>query len=123
MTSTAPSTSDYSAFLAAVNGSPAMAPYAWALRVLTDPRTKPERIRAAVWEHIGAFRYLPQREITTPLVGRIAKKLRETSLAAPPCDRAVRKYVRKYLEQNGTSGGDVPHNGCGVLHASTICST
>lgn len=123
MSTTAPSTEDYGAFLEALRASPVMRPYVHALRVLTDPRTKAERIRAAVEENLGALRHLPERSITSALQKRLAWKLRETSLAEVPCDKAIRGYVRAYLKKSGVSPPKVPHRACASVQACTIAST
>jgi hypothetical protein len=122
MSTTAGTTHDYGAFLEALK-TPAMAPYAYALRCLTDPRSKAERITAAVEQHIGAFRHLPERAITTALQKRLAWRLRETSLTEPPCDKAIRERVRTILHRSGTSTLETPHTGPGRSQATVIGST
>lgn len=123
MSTTAPSTADYGAFLRALEASPAMRPYAYGLRLLTDPRTHEERITAAVEQHLGAYRHLPLRQITSALQKRIAWKLHETSLAEPPCDKAIRERVRAILQRNGTCTPETPHALSAFPQASTIAST
>ena len=109
--------------LEALKRSPAMAPYLHDLAVLHDPRGKPERIEAAVREHIGALQHISSGSITSALEGRLAARLQQTSLAAVPSLPAIRKYVGAFLQKDEISPPGISHSSCSLAHASTIGST
>lgn len=113
----------YSALLAALEASPDMEPFAHDLRILLDPRTKSERIEAAVREHIGALQHLSSEYITSSLERRIAARLEQTSLESVPSLPAIRGYVGAYLQKDERTPPGLSHSSCGLAHASTIGST
>ena len=109
----------FPALLEALQGSPAMRPFAHDLRVLLDPYTKAQRITAAVQQHIGALTHLSSRDITSALERRLARFLEQTSLEAPPSLPAIRSRVRALLNPNEISPSELSRSTFGLVHATT----
>lgn len=82
------------AFLLALDGSPALRPYANLLRDLVDDRPRVEKIAEAIRQRIGGISLL---QSTAKIVWLVRQKLERDlpalALAEVPCDPIIKRYV------------------------------